>query len=260
MTFVTWPGDRRRLAASILAALLLLIALAACGGDEETPAGATSAAPNAEPSPTPDPAAIMSRAADIMTELESAAFEITRNGGPAYIDAGQTLNFTSASGVFGSPHSIDGTLAVAASGAALEIGFVSVGDNQYITNPLNQQWEQLPADWGFDPAALFDPETGWRPLLQQDLSDAQLLGISAFGGVERYRITAIAAGARVEAILGGLAGNDAVEIEFFVDTASNEIVQMSFMTDSAGEEQAEWLLRFFDFNEPVTINEPQIGG
>ena len=259
MTSVTWSGNRGRLAVLLLATLWLLLALTACGGDADEPAG-TPAAANAEPSPTPDPAAIMSRAADVMTELESAAFEITRNGGPAYIDAGQTLNFTSASGVFGSPGSIDGTLAVAASGAALEIGFISVGDNQYITNPLNQQWEQLPADWGFDPAALFDPETGWRPLLQEDLSDARLVGNSAFGGVERYRITATAAGARVEAILGGLAGKDAVEIEFFVDTETYQIVQMSFKTDSAGAEPAEWLLRFFNFNEPVTITEPQIGG
>ncbi|MCA9987568.1 MAG: hypothetical protein KDE59_24835, partial [Anaerolineales bacterium] len=77
MTSVTWSGGRRRLAVLLLATLWLLLALTACGGDADEPAG-TPAAANAEPSPTPDPAAIMSRAADVMTELESAAFEITR--------------------------------------------------------------------------------------------------------------------------------------------------------------------------------------
>ena len=240
--------------------LLLFAALfsTACGGEEDVTPVPTDA-PGAEPTAEPDPAAIMSRAADVMTDLDAAAFEITRNGGAAYIDSGQTLNFTSATGVFGSPNSIDGNMAVLASGAALEIRFVSVDGNQYITNPLNQQWERLPADWGFNPAALFDPETGWKPLLQQDLSEAELLEVSSFGGTSRYRITAVAAGERVEAILGGIAGKDAVDIEFFVDTETFEIVQMSFMTDSSEEEPAEWLLRFFDFNEPVTITEPSIG-
>ena len=257
-----WLAIRQRTVLSryllLTLSIVILCGVAACGGDEGSAAEEPTPAADAEPTAPPDPAAIMSEAAEVMTDLESAAFEITRNGGAAYIDSGQTLNFNSASGVFSAPSSIDGDMAVLASGAALSIRFISVSGNQYITNPLNQQWGRLPDDWGFDPAALFDPATGWLPLLQQDISEAELLEISSFGGTSRYRITATANGERVEAILGGIAGKDAVEVEFFVDTETFEIVQMSFMTDSSEDEPAEWLLRFFDFNEPVSVTEPTV--
>ncbi len=226
--------------------------LVACRGNEPAPTP-TSAAP---PTPTLTPADILSRAADAMTGLQSAAFDISRKGGPAYMDQAQTLNFASAVGDYQAPNAIDARLTVQSNDVTLEIRTIAVGQEQWITNPLNQRWEQLPPDWGFNPAILFDPALGWQPLLKQDISQVRLLETTSFGGRSRYRLQATAAGDRVLALLGGVAGRDAVPVEFFVDVASFHIVQMKFSTASAAGAPSDWLLQFSDFDKAVDITPP----
>ena len=239
-----------------LLGLLLIALLSACGGAEPTP---TAPADGADAEPTPTPAEIMSRAGDAMNAVESARFTMNRSGGPAYLDADQILNFSSAEGVYQAPASIDAVLSVSTSGAAIQINTIAIGDEQWITNPVNQRWEQLPPDWGFNPAILFDEQLGWKPLLQEDIVDAALLDTSTFGGVTRYRLQATASGPRVSTITGGVAGDQTVELEVLVDPATYLIVQLSFETISSSGEPSQWLLKFSDFDAPVTIERPPTG-
>jgi hypothetical protein len=194
-----------------------------------------------------------------MTALDSAAFTIGRSGGPAYLDDNQVLNFSSAEGVYQAPAAIDAELTVLTSGATIAIQTIAIGSDQWITNPVNQRWEELPPDWGFNPAILFDPNQGWKPLLQEDISDARLVETSNFGGVTRYRIRATASGPRVATITGGVAAGENVEIEALVDPETYYIIQLQFSTVTSSGEPADWLLKFSDFNAPVSVEAPPVG-
>jgi hypothetical protein len=201
----------------------------------------------------------MARAGDAMNDVQSARFTMNRSGGPAFLDADQVLNFSSAAGTYLAPASIDAVLSVSASGAAIQINTIAIGDDQWITNPVNQRWEQLPPDWGFNPAILFDEALGWKPLLQEDITDATLLETSTFGGVTRYRLQATASGPRVSTITGGVAADQTVTLEVLVDPQTFLIVQLSFETISSTGEPSEWLLKFSEFGEPVAIEPPPTG-
>jgi len=237
-------------------ALLLTLLLAACGGDE---APTPTTAVGAPPEPTPTPTEIMARAGEAMNAVQSARFTMTRSGGPAFLDDARVLNFSSAEGVYQAPAAIDAVLSVSTSGAAIQINTIAIGDDQWITNPVNQRWEQLPPDWGFNPAILFDEALGWKPLLQEDITDATLLETSTFGGVTRYRLQATASGPRVSTITGGVAADQTVTLEVLVDPQTFLIVQLSFETISSTGEPSEWLLKFSEFGEPVAIEPPPTG-
>jgi hypothetical protein len=256
---LTWPLTGTRLSWLTLLLALLTLALAAllagCGDGRPTATASPTLAPTA--TPTPDPAAILRQAGAAMQALESTHFTINRAGGPAYLDEEGSLIFSSAEGDYTAPDAFQAEIIVAGPGIALEVNTVAIGAEQWITNPLNQQWEKLPPGWGFNPAILFDPVEGWQSLLEQDVSEIVLVGLVEQGEQSLYQIRATASGERIRTVTGGIASSsEAITVEIWVDPATSLVHRLHFVTGSPTGEPTEWTLSFSQFNQPITIAPP----
>jgi lipoprotein LprG len=225
--------------------LLPLLATAACRQVVED-----------EPTPTPDPRLILQQAGETMQALDSARFEMSRSGGPVYLDPEQQLLFNSATGQYAAPDSVRATISVQAAGLALEVNTIAIGDEQWLTNPLTRRWDKLPPGWGFNPAVIFDPVQGWQPLVREDITALSPPEMAQVDGRSLYHIRGSVAGERVRVITAGLAGAEPVEVAFWIDPVTHHVVRIQFSTATAGEEPSTWLLTFSNFDEPVTIEPP----
>jgi hypothetical protein len=211
----------------------LALAAAACG-----------AGPDA---PSPDPVRLLERSRTAMAAVETASFEMTRAGAPVTIEG---FEFSSAVGRYAAPASAEAVLRVKAGDITVEMGTISVNERTWLTNPLTGRWEELTPGTGFNPAVLFDPETGWTALLA-DLTDVSLIA------TERgtHHLTGTIPGERVNTLTAGIAEAQSVLLHLWVDSSTGLIRRLELST--TGEAGAsDWVLVLSDYGEPVQIEPP----
>ncbi len=225
--------------------ILLGIILVACGADEPPP---------------PQPEEIVQKTADYLTQLSGFHFVVERSGAPAYLDPDGLLSFRRAEGDYVSPNKARATVRIQASALATEVNVVSIGAQQWQTNVVTKAWEELPSDWGFNPADLFDPAIGLPAILQNDLSELQLIGQEPLAEVTDeavYRLTAVVAGDAIYQMSGTLIGPDTVTAELWIDPttfAPLRILVTEPVPDS--EEPSLWQVDFGQLGQVVTIEPP----
>jgi lipoprotein LprG len=217
------------------AVVILGILLAGCGGGADQEASA-------------DVAAVIDLAAQTMGGITSAAFAMRRTGAPVEIS---DLRFDSAEGVYSAPASAKAILQVKAADISVELGTIAIGERVWLTNPLTGQWEEIPAGSGFNIAVVFDPDVGWVPLLTEDLSDIELVGVE--GGT--YVIHGTIAASRVEFLTAGLVEAQAVEADIWIDGDDGYIERVEFATEFGGA-ATTWVIEMSGFDEPVTVEPP----
>ena len=236
-----------------LAPVLVLVVFAtACSSS-------TDAATTTAPSSTipPDVEAILDASAQAMGSIESVHFTIRRGGALVSIDSAGTLVFDSAEGRYGSPGAADALVTIDVNDIKVRVGAIAIDGSTYLTNPITGRWEPVPDAYEFDPAALFDPEVGWRPLLAEGYDDVTLIGTEERSDVITYHLTGTAREQRVEAITAGLVANQDVELDLWVDVATGEVREVEFSAFSANGESF-WTLTFFDYGADVTIEPPDL--
>lgn len=204
----------------------------ACGGPEAAPL---------------DPLPLLARSRAAMVAVETASFEMTRAGAPVTI---QGFEFSSAVGRYAAPSSAEAVMRVKAGDITLEMGTISVGERTWLTNPLTGRWEELTPGTGFNPAVLFDPETGWSALL------ADLSGV-AFVATEdgTHHLTGTIPGPRVETLTAGIAAPQSVLLHLWLDEGGGLIRRLELSTTGdAGV--SDWVLVLSGYGEPVQIEPP----
>ena len=229
-------------------ALVLATALlaAACSSEstESTVPATTTTLPSAEE--------ILAEAAVTMEAVETLRYEIELSGAPITLLG---VELRSARGQYLAPESSQAILEAAIGGLTIELATIAVGGTSWLTNPLTGAWDEYTGSRAFNPAMIFDPELGWRPLLTTDLSDARLA--EPVTG-DSYVVTGTAAGARVEDLTAGLVDSQPVDMRFEIDRESAVVTKMEFATvGEAGE--TLWVLDLSEFGEPVTIRPPEVG-
>jgi len=220
-----------------------LVLIAACGG--------SSSATTTGPATAGD---VLAEAGPVLQALDSVRFLIEVDGEPVFIDGGALLAASSAEGQYASPDEFQAVVEVEVFGITAEVGAINIGEEQWITNPITSEWEQLPADFGFDPLTLFDPEIGLGAMLGGGVELAEFSGPSV--DVDQYTISGKLQGAQVEVITAGLVAEPEVEILVVIDAATSHVEQVTFDT---GGGASQWTVSFTDFNEPVTIEPPETG-
>lgn len=230
-------------------ATLLTVTLlsAACGSDT-----ATSTLP---PEPTP----VLAASAAAMGSIDAVRFRIERGGAPIYIDPLQTLNFSVAEGQFAAPSSASAVVTLAVGTIKAQIGAIAIDGVTWLSNPITGAWEDAPEGYEFDPATLFDPELGWRPLLADGLSDVEWLGADEREGESRYHIRAQADEDRVALILAGLIRKQPVAIDMWIEPETGYVREAELSTVFEGQ-TSDWLIEFTEFGEPVEISPPDTEG
>jgi hypothetical protein len=203
----------------------------------------------------PEPDIVLDAAADAMGSIEAVRFMIERSGAPVYIDPLDTLNFASAEGQFSAPSSANAVVTLAVGSVNAQIGAIAIEGKTWLTNPITGEWEDAPEGYAFDPATLFDPELGWRPLLASGLSDVEWIGEEGRNGEPRYHIRAQADQDRVAIILAGLIDKQPVELDMWIEPSTGRVREAELSTVNEGQ-TSDWYIEFTEFGEPVEITPP----
>ena len=234
------------------------VALFAIGCGSEAPAEPEIEPTPIPPTPTPDPAELVRAAGAAMTSLDSVQFSMERSGGPAFVDADGLFAINTATGAYAAPKSIAAAVDVAGPGLNVKVETIAIGEQQWLTNFLTQQWEKLPEGFGFNPAIIFSANEGLEAIFNDNLVSASNPRSESLDGTSYQLFDIEIEGDRVSAITAGTSVSDApVPLQIWVDPSTNYIHRMVFETPSTGDEPSQWTLNFSGFNEPITIEPPQ---
>ncbi len=202
---------------------------------------------------------IVTRAGKAMLQVPTFHFKIEISGAPVYLNRATALQLRSAEGDFSRPDRMGVHLKVIAAVAAAELDMIAIGNEQYITNILTQQWEVLPPEFGFNPAVMFDQKVGLEQVLSGGIDAAKLVGVESIDNVNVYHVTGQLDGARVQGMSGGLISTGRVETEVWVD-GSTFLPRKAIVIDSSTDPQkpTTWTLTFGSFGKSVNIVAPEV--
>lgn len=219
----------------LLLPVLALVA-AACGGRPGTA--------------SLDPLPLLTEARGAMAAVQSASFEMTRAGAPVTIEG---FEFASAVGRYAAPASAEAVMKVKAGDITVQMGTISVDRRTWLTNPLTGRWEELTPGTGFNPAVLFDPETGWSALLA-DLTDVVFVATESGA----HHLSGTIPGERVETLTAGIAEPQSVLLHLWLDAETALLRRLELSTvGEAGV--SDWVLVLSGYGEPVQIEPPPTG-
>lgn len=215
--------------------------------------------PAPEPEPTPDE--IVQQAAVRMSQLTGFHFAIVHNGPPAYLDPDNVVSLVRMDGDYAAPDKAQAVVLVKLTGFVTKVDVISVADVQWQTNPLTGKWEELPPNWGFNPAVLFDAEIGLQTTLAADMSELALTGkeqLEDGPDTELYALTGKVAGDRLFQMSGGLIGPATAVAQLWIMPETFELVRVTLTEPaaSADDSPSVWQVDFASFNQVVEIEPP----
>jgi hypothetical protein len=192
-----------------------------------------------------------------MGSVDYVRFKIERSGAPVYIDSLDTLSFSTAEGQFAAPSSANAVVTLAVGSINAQIGAIAIDGTTWLTNPITGDWEDAPEGYEFDPATLFDPELGWRPLLATGLTEVEWIGEETKNSQPRYHIRAQANEDRVAAILAGLIRKQPVSLDLWIEPETGFVREAELSTVLEGQ-TSDWSIEFSEFGVEVDISPPEI--
>lgn len=217
--------------------------VATCSGDD-------GGGGDAQPA---DAEAILDASAAAMTTVETAHFAIARSGADVFIDAAEQFRFDAADGHFARPSSAEAVVTINALGFDAEVAAVVIDGTVSITNPLTGAWEAAPAEFAFDPAELFDPDTGWSALLGEGVSDAEVV----HDDDDRHHVRGRVAAERVATLTSGLVSEETT-VDLWIDPESGRVEEVAFdAVAPAGT--TTWRMTIDDYGADVAITQPSLG-
>lgn len=213
------------------------------------------------PSPTPlSPVEIISKGVDRLKSTSGFHFTIERTGALAYIDSNNTLAVSRIDGDFVTPDRVKGKIRVSAGGFPAEVSIVSIAGQFWQTNPLNQSWEQYDPGTVFNPASLFDAQTGIQPMLQMDLSDLKLVGeekLDKWPGQQLYHLSGLMKGERIASITYDLIGPANLNVDLWITVDTFEVDRIQIVNPVEGSEQpTTWTIDFLNYDQKADIQPP----
>jgi lipoprotein LprG len=215
----------------------------------------------ARPTPPPlPPAEIMAQTVAHMRALKGFSFVIVRTGAPAYIDTANTFSLSRVDGDYVAPDRATGNARVIGPGIVAAIKYISIGEEYWETNYLTGEWWVCPRSQCFNPAILFDPQSGLQPILESDLSDLQRLEnaeLEELPGKSLYSLTGKLKGEHLFLISWGLIGPQSVNVHLWIDPDTFVVERITLEEPAAnGADATLWTVDFLNFNRLVEITPP----
>lgn len=243
------------------ASLLLLVAgillIAGCGTSTPEPTATPTQIPT--PTPTPSPDDIARQAGRQMLSIDSVHFVLELSGKLTYLDSPPTLALKRMEGDLVNPDQVRALVQVSSFGVIAEIGIIGLGSDQYITNPLNQQWEVLDPTLGFyfDTSLLFDPEHGIEAILEG--TDWTFGEPAAYPEGEYYLLQGQVPGERIAPLTFGMVASGRVSVDIWVSRADHYVHRIELVElESDPENPTHWVMELSAFDAPVRIEAPPI--
>jgi lipoprotein LprG len=240
---------RFRLVIRIILLCAVALTVSACGGSNSDVNTATATAVTAQ--------TVLANAATRFGQVSSFHFTLSIDGSVP-LDAAKTLALHGAEGDLSRPNSAQAKADVGFLGATISIKFVSIGGDQFITNPITGAWENAPAGLGYNPAVLYDNDNGIARVLSA-LQDPQIAGSESVNGQDSYHITATVARVDVQPIAAGAVASQAPAIDLWITKAHSDLVKLTLHdSDASGKNTTTWTLEISQQNKPVTIERPNV--
>lgn len=205
------------------------------------------------------PAEAVSRAGEAMLQAPSFHFKIDLGGRPVVLNQLTQLSLRSAEGDFARPDKMGVHLKVLLAVAAAELDMIALGDEQYLTNVLTRQWEVLPPEFGFNPAIMFDPQTGLEQVLKGGLDTAQWIGTETVDGQNLWHLQGAISGERLQSMSGGLISTGPIDVELWLEP-DTYLPRKAVIVDkdSDPEKPTTWTMTFSSYGKDVNITAPEV--
>jgi hypothetical protein len=212
-----------------------------------------------EPEALP-PAEIIQHSAERMNGMSGFEFVIERSGEPVYLDFNDTIAFRRAEGHYVAPDTAQAIVRVITPGLVTDVGVISIGGTQWESNLLAPAWQEIPPDWGFNPAVLFDSEIGIQSILLSDLSELTYEGTEIIeDGPDQklYVVSGTLGGERIHEMSYGTIGPQTMSIRLWIAPETFELYRV-LITDPSqgGEEPTIWQVDFRQFDQTIEIEPP----
>jgi len=193
---------------------------------------------------------LLADTANTMETVETLRYEMELSGAPITLLG---FGLSSAIGQYAAPDASQAQLKVVVGGLTIELATIAIGDRSWVEIPIVGGWDEYTGSRAFNPAIIFDPDLGWRPLLTTDIGNARLLEVTD----DRFRVTGTTAPERVEVLTAGLVDAQPVDLIIDIDRDTGVVTGMDFTT--IGEDgETIWKLRLSEFGSEVSINPPQV--
>jgi hypothetical protein len=206
---------------------------------------------------------LVQRTAERMRRSEGFQFTIERDGAPAFLDPDNALSFRRAQGAYVAPDRALATVRVIGPGIITDVDVISVGEIQWQTNVVTRAWEELPPNWGFNPAVLFDDTIGIQAVLLADLSQVALAeaeNLVESDGPDQllYSVTAVASAENIYQMSGYLIGPEPVEMQLWIAPETYELVRIRLREPEPNHEELEsvWQIDFSNYEQLIDIQPP----
>lgn len=215
--------------------------------------------PTREPSPTPTEALseeeqFLQDVADRWAETDTVHFELDIDG-TVHLDANNTIELESAGGDLARPDRAAAEADISIGFADFDVSIIVIGDDAYMTNFLNGDWERAPGGFDFNPALLFDDSEGIANVLRE-MREPELLGTEQIDGREAQHTTGLVSqGVIDDLVAGSLTGND-IRIDVWADAENNDLLRITLA--EPGDDPVVWAIDFSNHNRELNIQAPDL--
>ncbi len=225
--------------------------LAACGGNQAE---------------APEPLDALNEAAVFFQTAESFKIEVLQEGAPYFIETDVTegaLRFQRATIDYQAPDTLQGDVRASVFGAPFPFGVLARGTTQWVRLPGIGWTSSYVFAPGFNPQDLIAAEKGFQAALGA-LLDIEMVGPDDINGVPVYHMTGRADGAIMRDLLVGLLEVEGeVLVDVYVQREDNMPVRLIITMPNTETEQVpeptRWVVDVYDFDQPVTIDGPELG-
>lgn len=222
--------------------LMLLLIVASCSSSAEDDA-------------PPEPEEVLDQALDTFQETDSARFDLEIDGTIALGGEGE-LELGAVEGAIARPASAQAEANVQFMGSSITMELIASDGTLYLRNPLSGEWENAPTDLNFDPALIFDEDTGISRIVDQ-LENLENEGEDSVNGTDTWHITATIDTSEVQGLTGSFFEGDILDLDMWIATDDHRLMRVE-LHDSEAAEPSSWVLTLSDHNEPVDISPPEM--
>ncbi len=186
-----------------------------------------------------------------------SAFHVVMRVQNAGSTAGSQFQIRNADGDVVLPDKIKAQATVILSGQAVTVNLISIGDTQFITDPVTGQWRVIKG--ALDPRTLTNPNTGIISVVSQ-LQNANTPTDDTINGIPCWRITGKLEAKTLAFITGGgVPANSVLQTSECIGKNDSLLYQVIVTGQAAASYTPQTTLTFLlsNYNEHVIITAPQ---
>ncbi|MGC4192433.1 MAG: LppX_LprAFG lipoprotein [Thermomicrobiales bacterium] len=221
--------------------IFLALVVAMLAGAFATPASAQDA---------PDPTSLLKQTSEILAQTQSLHFTLTVDG-DTYIDDQDQMRLVKAEGALQRPGKVEVEFQIELFGSGnISIKMITIDGTAYSTDLLTGKWGPAPAEFGYDPALLFDTNGGLGPVVSK-LTDAAVTGSEKVDGRDCWKVEGTADKASIDFITDATMIGDSFHATLWIDKENGQLRKVSLAepADNGKDHPATWTMDLKDYDD-----------